>query len=278
LKMASVFTPDILKGKVALISGGGTGINFSIARYLGAHGCKIAITGRRKEVLEKAIEQLSKEGITAFGTPGDVRNYDACVKVVAATVEKFGQLDILVNGAAGNFLCAPEDLSPNGFKTVMEIDAFGTFNMSHAAFEALKKTKGVIINISATLHYTATHYQIHASAAKASVDSMTRSLALEWGKYGIRAVGIAPGAIADTEGMSRLSGGEGLQGMITGVPLRRLGHTVDIAQTALFLASPAADYISGQTIVVDGAACLYTNPFVTEEVYKNISTARKSKL
>jgi len=277
---SALFKPDVLKGKVALISGGGTGINFGIARLLGAHGAKIVITGRRKEVLDKAVAQLSGEGITAFGTQGDVRNYETCAKVIAAAVEKFGKIDILVNGAAGNFLCAPEDLTPNGFKTVMEIDAFGTFNMSHAAFEALKKSKGTIINISATLHYTATHYQLHASAAKASVDSMTRSLALEWGKYGIRTNGIAPGPIADTEGMARLSGNEdkNLKEIGTSTPLKRLGSVVDIAETALFLASPAASYISGQTIVVDGASCLYTVPFVTEEKYAQIAKARKSKL
>jgi len=277
----SVFKQDLLQGKVALITGGGTGINFGIARALGQHGSKIVITGRRKQVLEKATAQLEKEGITAYGIQSDVRSYADCTKAVETTVTKYGKIDILVNGAAGNFLCASEDLTPNGFKTVMEIDAFGTFNMSQASFAALKASKqGVIINISATLHYTATIYQLPASAAKASVDAMTRNLAAEWGKYGIRSVGIAPGPISDTEGMTRLSGGdEERRNYLKGtIALRRLGLITDIAQTAVFLASPAANYISGQTIVVDGGASLYTPPFVSEDAYAAIAAHRKSKL
>jgi len=202
-----------------------------------------------------------------------------CKASIAATVAKFGKLDILVNGAAGNFLCAPEDLSPNGFKTVMEIDTIGTFYMSRSAFEPLKNSSGIIINMSATLHYLATHYQIHASAAKAGVDSITRSLALEWGKYGIRVNGIAPGPIENTEGFSRLAGNsdEVTAKVSETIPLRRTGKTVDIALTALFLASPAASYISGQTIVVDGGSVLFSHPTIPEHMYKSIAASR-SKL
>jgi len=273
----SPFKADLLKGQVALISGGGTGINFTIARNLGLHGAKVAIIGRRKEVIEKSAASLQKEGIDAFGVQGDVRNYELCEKVVQNVVEKYGKLNILVNGAAGNFLCAPEDLSANGFKTVIEIDAVGTFHMSRAAFAELKKTKGVIINITATLHYGATAYQLHASAAKAAVDSITRSLGLEWGKYGIRTVGIAPGPIADTEGLERLSGGKPSDST-RAVPLGRLGRTQDIAFAALYLASTAGSYVNGHTLVVDGGTWLKAVPFVTEEVYAQIAAKRKSKL
>eukprot|EP00026_Physarum_polycephalum_P014073 Phypoly_transcript_14545.p1 GENE.Phypoly_transcript_14545~~Phypoly_transcript_14545.p1 ORF type:complete len:308 (+),score=47.69 Phypoly_transcript_14545:92-925(+) len=274
---SSPFKNDVLKGKVALVSGGGSGINFGIVRSLGLHGSKVAIMGRRKEVLDKAVAKLQSEGVEAFGIQGDVRNFVDCEKVVAGTIAKFGKIDILVNGAAGNFLCAPEDLSVNGFKTVMEIDAIGTFHMSKAAFESLKATKGVILNISATLHYTTTYYQIHASAAKAAVDSMTRSLAVEWGKYGIRTVGIAPGPIADTEGMDRLSGGAGLEDMAKKIPLRRVGKIEDIAQAALYLTA-AGSYVNGHTIVVDGGSWLRSSPFVSEEVYASIAAKRKAKL
>jgi len=280
--MDSVFKKDILAGKVALISGGGTGINFGIAKALGQHGAKIALMGRRKEVLDKATAELSKEGISSIGVRGDVRNYADCQKVVAEVVAKFGKLDILVNGAAGNFLALAEDLSPNGFKTVMEIDTLGTFHMSKASFGPLKEHGGVIINISATLHYTASRYQIHASAAKAAIDSMTRNLALEWGKYGIRVVGIAPGPIADTEGYQRLSGGDDNPDvekvLAKVVPVGRLGRTHDIGQAALFLASPAGSYISAHTIVVDGGHYVYNLPYVPEEVYEAIAAQRKAKL
>jgi len=274
--MSSVFLQGILKNKVALVTGGGTGINFGIVQALGAHGCKVVITGRRKEALEKAIAQLAKDGIEALAVPGDVRKYDDCKAAVDATIAKFGKLDILVNGAAGNFLCLAEDLTPNGFKTVLEIDTLGTFHMSRAALEALKKSgKSVIINISTTHNTNPTLYQIHASTAKAGVDAMTKALALEWGKYGIRVVAIAPGGIEGTEGVTRLSGGEGLKHDL--VPVGRSGTLNDIAQVAVFLASPAASFISGQIISVDGAASLYRVPFVTEEKYKQIAAAR-SKL
>eukprot|EP01111_Echinosteliopsis_oligospora_P000880 TRINITY_DN1107_c0_g1_i1.p1 TRINITY_DN1107_c0_g1~~TRINITY_DN1107_c0_g1_i1.p1 ORF type:complete len:279 (+),score=101.28 TRINITY_DN1107_c0_g1_i1:75-911(+) len=278
--MESVFKNDVLKGKVAFVSGGGSGINFGIVRFLGKHGAKIAIMGRRKEVLEKACEQLTSEGIECHYVVGDVRKYDTCVAAVASAVSKFGQIDILVNGAAGNFLCAPEDLSVNGFKTVMEIDTMGTFHMCKAAFEALKATKGAIVNITATLHHRATFYQIHPSAAKAAVDSITRSLALEWGKYGIRTNGIAPGPIKGTEGMSRLSGKseDRLEGMTTEIPIARLGDVEDIGAAALYLVSPAASYVNGHTIVVDGGARLWTSPFVSAEQYQALSSSRKAKL
>jgi len=277
-----VFKKDILAEKVALISGGGTGINFGIAKELGLHGAKVVIMGRRKEVLDKAVEQLATHGIQSLGVQGDVRKFADCQRIVETAISKFGKLDILVNGAAGNFLSAAEDLSANGFKTVLEIDTIGTFHMSKAAFPALKERGGVIVNISATLYYAASHFQIHASAAKAGVDSITRSLALEWGKYGIRVVGIAPGPIADTEGLFRLTGEGADNGLLDStlktVPLRRLGKIVDIAQVAVFLSSSAASYITGDVLVVDGGQFVYTPPFVPIEVYEAMVASRKAKL
>jgi len=275
------FKRDALKGKVALVTGGGSGINFGIAEGLGLHGCKIAVVGRRKEVIDEACKKLGRGGIEAVGFSGDVRKYEDCQKVLASTISTFGRLDILVNGAAGNFLCPPEELSANGFKTVMDIDAGGTFNMSRAAFSALKESKGLVLNVSATLHYGATPLQTHASAAKAAVDSITRSLAQAWGKFGIRVNGIAPGYTEDTEGASRLSGGadsEQLKEMVAYIPLRRFGKKSDIAWSAVFLASSAASYISGLVMVVDGAAWLWKKPFVSDEVYQFIASQRKSKL
>ncbi len=131
-------------------------------------------------------------------------NPEAVEKAVAQTIEQFGKIDIVVNGAAGNFLCAAEELSPNGFGTVVDIDLKGTFNVCRAAFAQLKEHRGQILNISATLHYLGTPMQLHVSAAKAGVDALTRNLAVEWGRYGIRVNAIAPGPIEDTEGMKRL--------------------------------------------------------------------------
>jgi len=258
--MTSLFIPTALAGRVCLVTGGGSGIGYEIAQQMGKHGARVAVMGRRKEYLDKAVSALEEQGIQAMGVQGDVRNQDDAIRVISEVVKRFGKLDTLVNSAAGNFLAAAEQLSPKGFKTVMEIDSIGVFTMSRCAFEELKKSKqGVIINISATLHYGATWYQIHASAAKAAIDSVTRTLGLEWGGYNIRVTGIAPGPIADTAGMTKLAPGDSsmLDAVKYTVPLGRLGTKHDIAMTAVFLASDLGSYITGETIVVDGGAWLW---------------------
>jgi NAD(P)-dependent dehydrogenase (short-subunit alcohol dehydrogenase family) len=157
-----------------------------------------------------------------------------------------------VCGAAGNFLAPAEKLSPNGFKTVIDIDLLGAFNAARAAFEQLKETRGNIIFISAGQAFMPYPFQLHVGAAKAGIDNMMRNLALEWGKYGIRANSIVPGPIAGTEGVKRLMGGGAGDQIAAAIPLRRMGTTDDIGQTAAFLASPLAAYISGCVVVVDG--------------------------
>jgi NAD(P)-dependent dehydrogenase (short-subunit alcohol dehydrogenase family) len=161
-------------------------------------------------------------------------------------------MDVLVCGAAGNFLVPAEKLSPNGFNSVISIDLIGSFNASRAAFEQLKSTKGTIIYISAGMAYMPHAFQLHAGAAKAGIDMIMRNLALEWGRYGIRANSIVPGPIEGTEGVKRLfSEARGIE-LVNAIPLRRMGTVNDIGQTAVFLASPLASYISGCVVVVDG--------------------------
>lgn len=250
----SVFREDVLQGKVAFITGGGSGICKGITAALMAHGADAVITSRKQERLDESAKELAEAtGRACLGVACDVRNPETVEAALDAAIERFGKIDIVVNGAAGNFLCPASQLSYNAFRTVMEIDTQGTFNVSKAAFDkALRKSGGVIVNISATLHYGATPLQAHASAAKAAVDSLTRSFALEWGRSGVRVVGIAPGPIEDTEGLSRLAPGPIRDQMIAGIPLGRMGTIEEIANLALFLCTPAASLIHGETIVADG--------------------------
>lgn len=254
----SVFRPDILKDRVALVTGGGSGICKGVARALLAHGASASILGRTAERLSAAAEELARDtGGQCLAVPADVRDPDALQRAVAATVERFGRIDVVVNGAAGNFLCPAAQLSYNGFRSVVEIDTIGTYNVTKACFDAsLRDGGGSIINISATLHYGATPLQSHAAAAKAAVDSLTRSLALEWGSLGIRVNGIAPGPIDDTEGVTRLVPADMRAKMESQIPIGRFGRIDEIATLAVFLASDASALITGTTVVADGGAWL----------------------
>lgn len=254
--MTPVFTSDLLRNRVALITGGGTGICRGIALAFAAHGCDVAITSRKLEHLEPTAAELRALGVRAVATAADVRDPAAVSGAVAAVVSELGRLDILINGAAGNFICLAENLSPNGFGTVVDIDLKGTFNMSRAALPHLKSQGGSVINISATLPYLGTMGQAHASAAKAGIDSLTRTLAVEWGPYGIRVNGIAPGPIEGTEGVRRLTNEKSRAGSIRQCPLGRMGTIDDIANAALYLCSDAAAYVNGVTLVVDGGLWL----------------------
>lgn len=280
--MDSPFHKTLLQGKVALITGGATGIGFEIATQLANHGANISLMGRRKHVLDTAVAALQNAGFQAVGFEGDVRKTEDALRVVESTVQHFGRLDILVNNAAGNFLVAAEDLSPNGFRTVLDIDSVGTFTMCHAALQYLKmggtgkaaSEAGFILNISATLHYSAQWYQIHVSAAKAAVDSVTRSLALEWGMdYGIRVNGIAPGPIKGTVGMEKLAPDEA--GIPDGYAIKKSqwGDKWDIAMAAVFLASDAARHINGVTLPVDGGSWLNKPRMIPKETVRSISRA-----
>jgi peroxisomal 2,4-dienoyl-CoA reductase len=252
------FVEGLLAGRVALVTGGGTGITGGVARALAEAGARVALVSRKMEHLEPAAERIRAGGGEAIAISADVRNMEEVEKAVAATLEKFGKLDTVVNGAAGNFLCRAEELSSNGFGTVVDIDLKGTFNVCRAAFAALKKERGQILNISATLHYTGTPLQLHVSAAKAGVDALTRQLAVEWGRYGIRSNAIAPGPIEDTEGMSRLVPAEVKEKLRRNIPLGRFGRIRDIEQAAVFLCSDAASFINGAILVVDGGQWLNT--------------------
>ncbi len=248
------FAPDVLEGRVALVTGGATGIGKEICRILGGHGARITMASRKRENLEAATEELRGEGLDVSIGVCDVRDSEAVRAVVDEVVSSRGALDIVVNNAAGNFPAPMSKISPNGFKAVVDIDLLGTYNVTRAAFDAwLRDHGGAIVNISAPFDQRGVVYQAHVAAAKSGVDSLTRTCAVEWGPYGIRVNAIAPGSMADTEGLRRFA--EAVPGASERPtnPLGLQGHGSDIGYLTLFLCSPAARFISGQVIAVDGA-------------------------
>jgi peroxisomal 2,4-dienoyl-CoA reductase len=256
-----IFRDDLFQDQVVLITGGGTGIGRGIATALAAHGAHTAILSRSAEHLEPAAAEIAAStGRRCLALVADVRQPELVDAAVARVVGELGRLDIVVNAAAGNFLCAAADLSPNGFGTVLDIDAKGTWNVSRAAYHAwLRDHGGQILNISATLHYGGTPGQVHVAAAKAAVDALTRSLAVEWGPQGIRVNAIAPGPIGDTEGARRLFPEAIADRLRKAIPLRRLGRIEDVVNLTLFTLSEAAANVNGAILVTDGGLCLTGN-------------------
>jgi len=250
------FANDLFRGKTIFVTGGGSGINLGVARNFAALGADVAMCGRTQEKLDAAAVELRAFGVKVCGVAADVRDFGALEAAFERSRAELGPMDVLVCGAAGNFLAPADKLSPNGFRTVIDIDLMGSFNASRAAFEQLRETKGTIIFISAGMALMPHAYQVHAGAAKAGIDMMMKNLALEWGRYGIRTNSIVPGPIEGTEGMKRLAGEDAKQKVVASVPVGRMGTVDDIGQAAAFLASPLASYISGCVVVCDGGASL----------------------
>jgi peroxisomal 2,4-dienoyl-CoA reductase len=250
------FSSDLLKGRAALVTGGGTGICRGIALALADAGCDVAIASRKIEHLEPTAGEIRQRGVRAVAVAGDVRIPADVDGMVSRTVDAFGRLDILVNGAAGNFICLADKLSPNGFGTVVDIDLKGTFNASRAAHPHLQKQGGTILNISATLQLLGTVGQSHAAAAKAGIDSLTRTLAVEWGPHRIRVNGLAPGPVEGTEGVARLTTPASRKMIEEHCPLGRMASIDEVATAAVFLCSDAASMITGVTLVLDGGLWL----------------------
>ncbi|GAA5854156.1 hypothetical protein JCM8547_008247 [Rhodosporidiobolus lusitaniae] len=252
---SSVFKPDVFEGKVVFVTGGGSGICYGITEELMRLGASSTIFGRRLPVLQSSAARLtSSTGRPCLAVSGDVRDLASLEAAVAATVKKYGKIDFVVAGAAGNFLAPLEGLSANAFRTVLEIDTIGTYNTFKATIAQVEKSKGAYLAISATLHYTATPLQAHVSAAKAGVDALLKSIAIEYGPRGVRSNIIAPGPIEGTEGVSRLIPEDVKSRATLHIPLQRLGTVSDIAHSAAFLFSPAASYITGACLVVDGGS------------------------
>lgn len=246
--MPSAFRDQILAGQTAYITGGSSGICLGIARRFAAQGARVGIQGRNQAKLDAAAAGLACATFAA-----DVRDYAA----TAACLQRFGPIDILVCGAAGNFPAPVTAMSANGFKSVVDIDLLGTFNTCRAAFDLLRKPGARVVAISATHGAHPYAAQAHVCAAKAGVDMLSRVLALEWGGAGVRVNVIAPGPVDGTEGMRRLAPDEAARRRVAeAVPLGRFAEIDEIADAALFLVSPAAAYITGAVLPVDGGVSL----------------------
>jgi NAD(P)-dependent dehydrogenase (short-subunit alcohol dehydrogenase family) len=250
--MSSV--PFDFSGKTVFVAGGTSGINLGIARGFARAGARLAVLSRKQQKVDAAVAELKTlTSQPVIGFSADVRSYEAIEAAFKSTHETLGDIDVLISGAAGNFPAPAIGLSPNGFKSVIDIDLIGTFHVMRAAFAYLKKPGASVINISAPQSQQPMLLQMHVCAAKAGVDMVTRVLAMEWGPAGIRVNAICPGPIENTEGMARLAPTpESAAKIVESVPLRRNGSVDDIAHAALFLSSPYASYISGVYLPVDG--------------------------
>ncbi len=258
----SIFRPDLLHGQVALITGGGTGIGYGIAELLADLGAHVVLASRKPEPLEKACQSIRDRG-----APLDVRDPERVKAVVDEVAQQHGRIDLLVNNAAGNFYAPSATLSANAWRSVVEIDLFGTFYCSQAVYPVMAaQGGGRIVSISMTLHY--------ATAAKAGVDALTRTLAVEWAPQRIRLNAIAPGPIP-TEGVKKAFTPPASSGVpdvfaaadermakyaAQSIPLGRWGSPRDIGNMVAFLASPGGDWITGSIFVIDGGEWLAKPP------------------
>lgn len=266
--MASIFRDGLLKGKTAFVTGGGSGIGQRMAERFAEHGAKVMIAGRKQEKLDAAAAAICTAGGTVSTCALDVRDFPGLEAALQRTHEQFGDIDILVSGAAGNFPAPVLGMSANGFKSVIDIDLLGTFNTFRAAYAHLRKPGASIISISASHAFTPIPYQAHVCAAKAGVDLLTRTLAIEWGPVGIRANCITPGPTDETEGMRRLAPTAEIREKIERkVPLGRFGTKDELADLALFLCSDAAAYITGAVFVCDGGQSLVRSSLSLPEAH-----------
>jgi NAD(P)-dependent dehydrogenase (short-subunit alcohol dehydrogenase family) len=249
----SAFRDGLMDGKVAFVAGGTSGINLGIAKRFAALGAKVAVVGRNPD---KAANAAAEIGHDAIGLSADVRDYAQIRGALEQTAQRFGPIDSVISGAAGNFLAPVLGMSSNAFRTVVDIDLNGTFNVFRASHDLLNLPGASLIAITAGQAVNAMPLQAHACAAKAGINQLVRVLAMEWGPD-VRVTGISPGPIADTEGMARLAPDPAArEAHYARIPLKRWGEVAEIAEAAVFLCSASARYITGTILDVDGGSQL----------------------
>lgn len=255
--MTNAFKDQVLAGKVAFVAGASSGINLGIAQHFARAGAKVAIISRSHDKITAAAKTITDEAFEAFGIAADVRDFDSVDKALKATHDRFGKIDIVISGAAGNFVAPALGMSSNGFKTVVDIDLIGTFHVLRASFQYLNRPGASLISITAPQAINPSMFQAHVCAAKAGINMLTKCLAMEWGPAGVRVNAISPGPIADTEGMARLAPTPEAEAHVKArLALRDYGTKTDVADMALFLSTDNAKYITGTIIDVDGGTKL----------------------
>jgi NAD(P)-dependent dehydrogenase (short-subunit alcohol dehydrogenase family) len=254
-----MFVADLLKDKVILVTGGGTGLGKAMSQRFGQLGAKLVITSRNPEHFEPTAEEFRKQGVEVLSLACDVRKPESVDQVVAKSVERFGRIDGLVNNAAGNFLCPSEELSYNGFNSVVQIVQYGTFNCTMAVGRQMIKqgTGGAVLSIVTSYAWTGSAYVLPSAMAKSAVLVMTRSLAVEWARHKIRFNAIAPGPFPTEGAWSRLAPpGVGMDVIAKKVPLGRAGKHEELANLAAYLMCDGAGYVTGDCVTIDGGEWL----------------------
>ena len=259
-----MFGPEMLKDRVAVVTGGGTGIGLAVATRLGALGARIVIGSRNSANLESGSAALRHAGLDPLTVQVDVRKPEQVDELVERSLRHFGHIDILVNNAAGNFICRAEELSPNGWDAVVGIVLNGTFYCSRAVGRQMirRGAGGAIVSILANYVWTGNAGTIHSAAAKAGVMSLTQTLAVEWAGHKIRVNAVAPGAVESAGAAKQLwNTPEAVDRITNGIPLKRWGRPEEIADAVAFLVSDHAAYITGEVLTIDGGAWLGRGPF-----------------
>ena len=256
-----IFSPQLFKNQSVLITGGGTGLGFGMADRLASLGATLHLCGRRQEVIEQAAHSLKEKypETDIFAHSVDIRDADKVDALIQKIWDEHGGVDALINNAAGNFICPTEDLSVNGFKAITETVLNGTFYVTQAVGKRWIESKrpGSVLSIVVTWVWTGSPFVVPSAMSKSAVDTMTKSLAIEWGRHGIRFNAIAPGVIPTEGATARLRPvDDNTDSLVKQNPMQRLGQMSDIAQLAAFLLCPQNSWINGQTIALDGGDCL----------------------